>query len=66
MGSCLILESITLRLLQVEANELRQHVIYPCTGQMENDSSEKVDTQHGSCYSHLLAPESAMHSSPLI
>lgn len=27
---------------------------------METDSTEKVDTQHGSCYSHLLALESAM------
>lgn len=33
---------------------------------METDSAEKVDIQHGSCYSHLLAPESAKLSGPLI
>lgn len=33
---------------------------------METDSAEKVDTQHGSCYSHLLAPKSATLSTLLI
>ena len=35
-------------------------------GQMETDSLEKVDTQHGSCCSHLLAPHAEALSSSLM
>lgn len=33
---------------------------------METDSTEKVDTKHGICYSHLLAAISVTHSGTLI